>query len=355
MSTFSFPFRAHPLFDGLELTQCDFWGVERVLLLRVELDDELFLDRELDLRTQRPRVHQHPHPRRDRLEPGRHDALARGLTGDNERGHLQALLAHVDDVVRVDLVRRDVDLVAVDPEVAVRDQLAGVAAGPGEAGAVDHVVEAALEQLQQVVTGLAGTTAGLVVVVVELLLHHAVGEAGLLLLLQLVAVLGLLDAGPAVLAGRVGALLERLVLTDEVDTEAARLLGHGAGVTGHGLKSPVQSRGQTRRRLGGRHPLWGVGVTSWMVPTSRPIAPRDLIAVSRPEPGPLTKTSIFFMPWSIARRPAASAAICAANGVDLREPLKATVPAEAHEITAPLGSVMVTMVLLNVLLMWASP
>src|SRR3546814_6356851 len=113
--------------------------------------------------------------------------------------------------------------------------------------------------------------------------------------------------------------------------------------------------GQTRRRLGGRQPLWGVGVTSWMVPTSRPIAPSERIAVSRPEPGPLTKTSIFFMPWSIARRTAASAAICAANGVDLREPLKPTVPAAAHEITAPVGSVIVTMVLLNVLLMWASP
>src|ERR671921_2389866 len=113
--------------------------------------------------------------------------------------------------------------------------------------------------------------------------------------------------------------------------------------------------GQTRRRFGGRQPLCGVGVTSWMVPTSRPIAPRDLIAVSRPEPGPLTKTSIFFMPCSIARRPAASAAICAAYGVDLREPLKPTVPAEAHEMTAPVGSVIVTMVLLKVLLMCASP
>src|SRR6187401_2539045 len=113
--------------------------------------------------------------------------------------------------------------------------------------------------------------------------------------------------------------------------------------------------GQTRRRLGGRQPLCGVGVTSWMVPTSRPIAPRDRMAVSRPEPGPLTKTSIFFMPCSIARRPAASAAICAAKGVDLREPLKPTVPALAHEITPPEGSVMVMIVLLNVLLMWAWP
>src|SRR5262245_697021 len=115
------------------------------------------------------------------------------------------------------------------------------------------------------------------------------------------------------------------------------------------------SRDQTRRRLGGRQPLWAVGVTSWMVPTSRPTAPSERIAVSRPEPGPFTKTSILRMPCSISRRPAASAAICAANGVDLREPLKPTVPAEAHEITAPDGSVIVTIVLLNVLLMCAWP
>jgi hypothetical protein len=40
-----------------------------------------------------------------------------------------------------------------------------------------------------------------------------------------------------------------------------------------------------------------------------------------------------------------------AYGVDLREPLKPTWPAEAHEITLPIGSVIETMVLLNVLLM----
>lgn len=92
-------------------------------------------------------------------------------------------------------------------------------------------------------------------------------------------------------------------------------------------------------------------MTSLMAPTSRPVAVSERIAVSRPEPGPLTKTSTLRMPWSIARRAAASAAICAANGVDLREPLKPTWPADAHEMTAPVGSVMETIVLLNVLLM----
>jgi hypothetical protein len=39
---------------------------------------------------------------------------------------LDRLLAHRDDVVRLDPVGRDVDALAVDLEVAVRDQLAGV-------------------------------------------------------------------------------------------------------------------------------------------------------------------------------------------------------------------------------------
>src|SRR6266536_1300616 len=106
----------------------------------------------------------------------------------------------------------------------------------------------------------------------------------------------------------------------------------------------------TRRRLGGRQPLCGTGVTSWIEPTSSPVACSDRMAVSLPEPGPLTKTSTLRMPCSMARRAAASAAIWAANGVDLREPLKPTWPDEAHEMTLPPGSVIETMVLLNVLL-----
>src|SRR5262249_51261162 len=49
------------------------------------------------------------------------------------------------------------------------------------------------------------------------------------------------------------------------------------------------------------------------------------------------------------------AARWAANGVLLRLPLKPTVPAEAKQSTSPLVSVIVTMVLLNVALMWATP
>ena len=53
----------------------------------------------------------------------------------------------------------------------------------------------------------------------------------------------------------------------------------------------------------------------------------------------------------MARRAAFSPASWAAKGVPLREPLKPEPPELAQAITFPLGSVSVTSVLLNVLLM----
>src|SRR6202167_4810998 len=81
----------------------------------------------------------------------------------------------------------------------------------------------------------------------------------------------------------------------------------------------------------------------------------ERIAVSRPEPGPRTSTSTRRTPCSMARCAHCSAAICAANGVDLRLPLKPTLPAEAHAMTLPSWSVIETIVLLNELLMCATP
>src|SRR4051812_2197049 len=92
-----------------------------------------------------------------------------------------------------------------------------------------------------------------------------------------------------------------------------------------------------------------------MALTDRPAACRAVMADSRPEPGPFTRTSISFRPNFEARSAAVSAARWAANGVLLRLPLKPTVPAEAKQRVSPLVSVMVTMVLLNVDLMCATP
>ena len=92
-----------------------------------------------------------------------------------------------------------------------------------------------------------------------------------------------------------------------------------------------------------------------MPDTSMPVFWSERMAVSRPEPGPFTSTSTLRTPCSMAARAAFSAASWAANGVDLREPLKPTLPADAQEMMLPSVSVMVTIVLLNELLMCATP
>ena len=75
---------------------------------------------------------------------------------------------------------------------------------------------------------------------------------------------------------------------------------------------------------------------------------KPVIALSRPEPGPLTRTSSSLTPNFDARSAHVSAARCAAKGVLLRLPLKPDVPAVAQHKTSPLTSVIVTIVLLNV-------
>src|SRR3984885_12531803 len=116
-----------------------------------------------------------------------------------------------------------------------------------------------------------------------------------------------------------------------------------------------RGRDQTRRRLRGRQPLCGIGVTSRIEVTLKPAAWIARNADSRPEPGPETSTSSVRRPCSEAFFTASSAAIWAANGVDLRDPLKPMVPADDHEIVLPCASVMVIMVLLNVEFTWATP
>src|SRR5271166_5746979 len=112
---------------------------------------------------------------------------------------------------------------------------------------------------------------------------------------------------------------------------------------------------QIRRRFGGRQPLCGTGVTSEMLVILRPSALSARTADSRPGPGPLIRTSRFLTPHSWAARPAASAATCAANGVDLREPLKPAPPEVAHDSALPCRSVIVMIVLLNEAWIWAMP
>src|SRR5205085_3639003 len=116
-----------------------------------------------------------------------------------------------------------------------------------------------------------------------------------------------------------------------------------------------EGSGYSRRFFEGRQPLCGSGVTSSIAFTIRPHDCRAVTADSRPEPGPLIRTSISFTPNFVARSAQVSAARWAANGVLLRLPLNPTVPAEAVHSVSPFVSVIVMIVLLNVAWMWAMP
>jgi len=75
------------------------------------------------------------------------------------------------------------------------------------------------------------------------------------------------------------------------------------------------------------------------------------MADSRPEPGPLTLISTSRTPLRIAALAQRCAALCAAKGVLLREPLKPTQPEEPEQTVLPSKSVIVINVLLNVAFM----
>src|SRR6476660_9106261 len=95
----------------------------------------------------------------------------------------------------------------------------------------------------------------------------------------------------------------------------------------------------TRRLLGGRHPLCGIGVTSRIDFTSRPTVCSARPADSRPDPGPFPRTSSDRMPTAFAAFPAFRAACVAANGVPFLDPLKPMPPALDQATTLPSVSV----------------
>src|SRR4029079_3086467 len=132
---------------------------------------------------------------------------------------------------------------------------------------------------------------------------------------------------------------------EELEPLPAALAALRSGVAGH----------YPRLRFLGRTPLCACGETSLTPRISSPAACSERIAVSRPEPGPLTKNSTFWRPCSLPLRAAGSAVTCGAKGVDLREPLTPAEPADSQTITAPSLSVSATIVLLNDVLMCAWP
>ena len=131
------------------------------------------------------------------------------LSGDLEGNRRLRLRLDLQGLAGLHAERGAVDDLAVNEDVTVHDELAGLLDGAGEASAQDEGVEAHLEQLDQVLTGQAGGATGLFEGAAQLRLTDTVLRAQTLLFLQTNGVVGVLAAtGAAVLTGTVGALLE---------------------------------------------------------------------------------------------------------------------------------------------------
>ena len=97
-------------------------------LLRVKLDDELLLQRNVDLSALGQLVHEDAQGIRNNLQPCRYVGIDEGVLSIFEPFHLLGAVTDIDDVVLGDLVGRNVDVLAIHGEVTVGDKLASLAA-----------------------------------------------------------------------------------------------------------------------------------------------------------------------------------------------------------------------------------
>src|SRR5690349_4924478 len=171
----------------------------RRALLRVELDDQLFVDRHREIGALRKGLHRPGERDRIELQPVGHAPALRKLHRLLDAGDVAAPLPHADDVARTNEIRGDVHLATVHAEVAVPDELAGLRARGREAEPIRDVVEAPLEELEKRLTGHALRLVRHLEVATELGLEHAVDAAELLLLAELDRILGKLRPRLAVL------------------------------------------------------------------------------------------------------------------------------------------------------------
>src|SRR5688572_186060 len=180
-------------------------------LSRVELDERRCVHRERNIGLHRSSDHATPElVRRIHRDVARQATLRATLDRFHDR-HALAGLAGRDRhfVTGLREVTRPIDLLAVHPDVAVRNELARCRNRRRETHAEDDVVQATLEDSQKIVTRAARKLACAREVPTQLAFAHAVVEANLLLLLQQATKLAGLPAlglRLPVLAGRMGLL-----------------------------------------------------------------------------------------------------------------------------------------------------
>src|SRR5512146_518077 len=119
------------------------------LLLRIQFDDQLLVDGQVDVFPLRQVDHPALEGLAIYLQPARSGLMRRVLHGLLDNGQRAALLAYRDFVPRLHFIGRNVDLAAINLNVSVANKLARLAPRYRESHAVNDVVQAALQLLQQ--------------------------------------------------------------------------------------------------------------------------------------------------------------------------------------------------------------
>ena len=145
---------------------------------------------------------------------------------------------HGDDVAFVYLVGRDIHQFAVHAYRLVGHKLSRLGARRAEAHAVNHIVEPAFEQLQQILAGRALAPGRFLVIAAKLFLENAVGAAHFLLLAQLHAIVRQPPPALSVLTGNDLGLAFAVDGTNaafqkQVGAFPAGQLAFGAQISGH--------------------------------------------------------------------------------------------------------------------------
>src|SRR5499427_2971566 len=163
---------------------------KRYALLRIQLDDQVLVDVGQDVVPARRRLEHAAELLVVHLDPLRQAHLLGHVQRALDAQLLSGFLTHLHDVPGLHLIGGDAHRLLVHRDGFVAHQLACLGARCRKSHAVHHIIQAALEQPQQVLAGGSGLARGLGVIVAELTLEHAVHAPQLLLLAQLQPVVG---------------------------------------------------------------------------------------------------------------------------------------------------------------------
>src|ERR1051326_8056973 len=154
-------------------------------LARVVLHDERLVEIDVDVLTRWPVAHPTTERNRVELEPTRHRLACQRFRNGLEVLVFPTRRVDCHSIAPFDLGGRNIRSAPIQRHVAVHHQLSRLPARVCESNAVHDVIEAHLQQAQQVLTGHAWLPLGGDEVLVELALQDAVDVASLLFLFQL--------------------------------------------------------------------------------------------------------------------------------------------------------------------------